>query len=189
MLQTVLPALPTGRQAAGRRFCYYSRAMPDMLVRLYDLPDGGRYLQQAAREGFLLRRAEVWDRERLRRFVAQEFSELWAAETDQAFNRSPITVYIAQREAEIAGFAAYECTRRGFFGPTGVRKELRGKGLGAALLFRCLESMREMGYAYAIIGGVGPASFYEKVCRAFVIPGSEVGIYRPLLELVQREKR
>jgi hypothetical protein len=34
-----------------------------------------------------------------------------------------------------------------------------------------------MGYAYAIIGGVGPAAFYEKVCGAFVIPGSERGIY------------
>ena len=43
--------------------------------------------------------------------------------------------------------------------------------------------MLEMGYAYAVIGGVGPAQFYEKVCGAFVIPGSEVGVYRPLLDL------
>ena len=82
----------------------------------------------------------------------------------------------------------YECTRRGFFGPAGVREDLRGQGLGAALLLRCLHSMREMGYAYAVIGGVGPAEFYEKVCGAFVIPGSEVGIYGPLFELRAKER-
>ncbi len=49
--------------------------------------------------------------------------------------------------------------------------------IGAALLFRCLEAMWEMGYAYAIIGGVGPAEFYEKVCSAFLISGSEQGSY------------
>ena len=157
-----------------------------MLVRLYDLPDSTPYVERAAAAGFTVRRAEPWDRERLRQFVTREFGELWAVEADRAFNQSPITGYVAQRGAEISGFAVYECTRRGFFGPTGVREELRGNGLGAALLFRCLDSMREMGYAYAVIGGVGPAKFYEKVCGAFVIPGSEVGIYQPLFQLMGR---
>jgi hypothetical protein len=44
--------------------------------------------------------------------------------------------------------------------------------------------MREMGYAYAVIGGVGPAEYYEKVCDAFVIPGSEVGVYGSLYRLL-----
>ncbi len=94
-----------------------------------------------------------------------------------AFSHQPITAYIAVKEREFAGFAVYECTRRGYFGPTGVREDLRKSGLGSALLFRCLESMRELGYAYGVIGGVGPAEFYERVCGAFVIPGSERGIY------------
>ena len=46
-----------------------------------------------------------------------------------------------------------------------------------------------MGYAYAIIGGVGPAGFYEKVCGAFVIPGSEVGVYGSLFGLMQKAER
>ena len=58
--------------------------MPDMLVRLYDLPDARRYLQAAAEGGFVLRRAEPWERERLRRFVTREFGELWAVESDGA---------------------------------------------------------------------------------------------------------
>ncbi|HEU4758905.1 MAG TPA: GNAT family N-acetyltransferase [Dehalococcoidia bacterium] len=163
--------------------------MPDMLVRLYALPDGKHYLDKAAAVGFAVRRAEPWDRLRLRQFVTREFGELWAVEADRAFIHSPITGYVAQQDGGICGFAVYECTRRGFFGPTGVREDLRGKGLGATLLLRCLESMREMGYAYAVIGGVGPASFYEKVCGAFVIPGSEIGVYRPLFELMQKERQ
>jgi predicted N-acetyltransferase YhbS len=61
-----------------------------------------------------------------------------------------------------------------------VREDLRSSGAGAALLMRCLESLREMGYGYAIIGGVGPAAFYEKVCGATVIEGSDVSVYGDL---------
>ena len=80
-------------------------------------------------------------------FVKEHFGPLWAVEEDRAFIHEPITAYVATKDGEIAGFAAYECTRRGYFGPTGVREDVRGNGPGAALLFRCLESMREMGYA------------------------------------------
>jgi len=169
--------------------CYYSHTMPDMLVRLYDLPDHARYYEQAAAEGFALRRAEPWDRDRLREFVAGQFGGPWAMEAERAFNHTPITAFLAERGPELAGFAVYECTRRGFFGPTGVHKGVRGLGLGAALLFRCLESMSEMGYAYAIIGGVGPAGFYEKICGAFVIPGSEVSVYGSLFGLMEKAER
>lgn len=44
--------------------------------------------------------------------------------------------------------------------------------------------MREMGYAYAVIGGVGPTEYYKKLCGAFVIPGSEVGVYGSLYRLL-----
>jgi hypothetical protein len=39
--------------------------------------------------------------------------------------------------------------------------------------------MREAGYAYAVIGGVGPNAkgFYEQVVNATEISGSEPGIY------------
>jgi predicted N-acetyltransferase YhbS len=162
--------------------------MPDMLVRLYDLPDSTSHYQRASNAGFTIRRADPWDRDRMRHFVKEQFGPLWAVEANRAFTHTPITAYLATKGGEIAGFAAYECTRRGYFGPTGVREDLRGNGLGAALLFRCLESMCEMGYAYAVIGGVGPAEFYEKICGAFVIPGSEVGVYGSLYELMSKEK-
>jgi len=37
--------------------------------------------------------------------------------------------------------------------------------------------LRELGYAYAIIGGAGPVDFYVKTLGAIPIPGSSPGIY------------
>jgi predicted N-acetyltransferase YhbS len=165
--------------------------MPDMLVRLYDLPEGAAYHARAAAAGIAVRRLDAWDRAVLRRFVTEHFGESWASEADVAFaGGHPITGFVAVEDGSIAGFAVYEASRRGFFGPTGVREDLRGKGVGASLLFRCLEGMREMGYAYAIIGGVGPAEFYEKTCGAKIIEGSDVSVYGDLYrEARERAKR
>jgi GNAT superfamily N-acetyltransferase len=162
--------------------------MPDMLVRLYDLPPSAPYFARAASAGLTVRRADPWDRLRLREFIRSNFQELWAIEADRAFANTPVTAFLGIEGRGIAGFAVYESTRRNFFGPAGVREDLRGRGLGAALLFRCLESMRELGYGYAIIGGVGPAEFYEKTSGAFVIPGSETGVYGSLAEIIPREE-
>jgi predicted N-acetyltransferase YhbS len=151
--------------------------MPDMLVRLYDLPDAAPYDRRAEEAGVAVRRAQPWDRAGVLAFVEQHFGRRWADEAGAAFARQPVSLFVATAEREVIGFAAYEATARDYFGPTGVREDLRGRGIGAALLFRCLAALRELGYAYAVIGGVGPAEFYEKVCGAFVIPGSETGIY------------
>ena len=157
--------------------------MPDMLVRLYDLPDPAPYYARAGAAEVRVRRLDAWDRFALQRFVQKHFTDTWASEADFAFTAGhPITGFIALLRGRIAGFAVYDTSRRGFFGPTGVRDDLRGNGVGAALLFRCLEAMREAGYGYAIIGGVGPAEFYEKVCGATIIPGSERSVYGDLYE-------
>ena len=157
--------------------------MPDMLVRLYDLPDAAPVMQRVENGGFRVRRAAGWDRIRLREFIRANFQDIWAMEADRAFSWTPITCYVATQDGEIVGFAVYECTMHDYFGPTGVREDLRGNGLGEALLLASLGSMREMGYAYAIIGAVGPAEFYEKAVGATVIPGSDPGIFASLAEL------
>jgi GNAT superfamily N-acetyltransferase len=66
------------------------------------------------------------------------------------------------------------------FGPTGTDEKARGLGVGAALLVASLAAMREAGYAYAVIGGVGEhvSGFYQKVVAAVEIADSEPGIYR-----------
>ena len=54
-------------------------------------------------------------------------------------------------------------------------------GIGRALLLRSLAAMRAEGYAYAVIGGVGPQEFYKKCVGAMLIPDSAPGIYRDFL--------
>jgi hypothetical protein len=49
-------------------------------------------------------------------------------------------------------------------------------------LLACLYAMREQGYGYAIIGGVGPAEFYTKTVGATLIEDSTPGVYRGQLE-------
>lgn len=45
------------------------------------------------------------------------------------------------------------------------------------MLLTALDRMRQAGYGYAIIGGVGPTAFYAKTVGAIVIDGSSPGIY------------
>jgi predicted N-acetyltransferase YhbS len=63
----------------------------------------------------------------------------------------------------------------------GVAGQTQGRGIGTALLLSCLHTMATLGYAYAIIGGVGPTEFYRKVVGAIEIAGSSPGIYRDRL--------
>ena len=148
-----------------------------MLVNLLRLPPLEPSLEEMKSAGLVVRRAQPWELTPVREFVAQEFGAAWADEISVGFARQPVTVFVALREGRLAGFAAYECTRKNFFGPTGVVERERGRGLGRTLLLASLWALRESGYAYAIIGGVGPAAFYERAVGATVIPGSTPGIY------------
>ena len=145
--------------------------MPDLLVNLLKLP-----AVESAPE-FHVRRAQPFELTAVRVFVETNFSVSWADEISVGFARQPITVFIATIERQIVGFAAYECTRRGFFGPTGVAESAQGRGIGKALLLAALWGLREMGYVYGIIGAAGPVDFYRKTVGAIIIPGSEPGIY------------
>lgn len=75
-----------------------------------------------------------------------------------------------------AGQTRASSTTPDFFGPTRVLDEEQGGGIGRALLLRSLAAMRAEGYAYAVIGGVGPQEFYKKCVGAMLIPDSVPGI-------------
>ena len=150
--------------------------MPDLLVNLLKLPE------PEVLESVLIRRAQPFELTPVLDFVRENFSARWADEISVGFANKPVSVFIAAIDNKLVGFAAYECTRRAFFGPTGVIEEARGSGIGKALLLSSLVGLRELGYVYAIIGGVGPVRFYQKTVGAIVIPDSEPGIYRDRLE-------
>lgn len=151
--------------------------MPDMLVNLLKLPSQEPLLTNLRESGIIIRRAQPFEMRRVGEFVEKQFNTSWADEITVGYSNKPVSVFIAIQEGEVIGFGAYECTRRAFFGPTGVLESLRGKGVGKALLLACLWGLKEMGYAYGIIGGAGPTEFYTAAAGATVIPDSVPGIY------------
>lgn len=151
--------------------------MPDMLVKLYELPETKNLIQSLASQEITIAPPDLKDRERLLRWVSNVFTPNWVDEFETSFNSSPPTSLVAIKDNTVIGFACYNCTAPNFFGPTGVEKQWRGKGIGKALLISCLQFFKDQGYGYAIIGGVGPTGFYEKAVGATVIEGSVPGIY------------
>ena len=161
--------------------------MPDLLVNLLKLPPLHPLVEEQQRAGVAVRRAQAWEATPLRLFMLENFEPGWADEIAVGYSNKPVTVYLAVREQQVLGFAAYECTRRGFFGPMGVTVDERGRGVGRALLVACLWGLREMGYVYGIIGGAGPTAFYERAVGATVIPDSTPGIYESSLSHIRDE--
>jgi predicted N-acetyltransferase YhbS len=151
--------------------------MPDMLVNLLKLAPPAPLLSELREAGIVIRRAQPHEMTPVRDFVLKNFERGWADEISVGYSNKPVSVYIAIQGGRVVGFGAYECTCRGFFGPTGVKESVRGRGVGKALLLACLWGLREMGYAYGIIGGAGPTHFYERAVGATLIPESVPGIY------------
>lgn len=148
-----------------------------MLVKLYALPPLDVVLDAQRAAGVIIRRARAYELSRVCDFVRTHFSASWADEAHASVAQHPMSLYIAIEAGEIIGFAAYECTARAFFGPTGVLESKRGSGVGKALLIAALHGLKELGYGYGIIGGVGPAEFYAKAVGATLIEGSTPGMY------------
>ena len=155
--------------------------MPDMLVHLRKLPSCDALIEALAREGITIQRAIAPDKFRIVEWVRNFNGNYAAGECDSSMSKTPATCYIAVRGKQILGFACYDATALSFFGPTMVMEAERGKGIGKALLLKCLYAMRDEGYVYGIIGGVGPAEFYEKTVGAALIPDSAPGLYEDFL--------
>jgi predicted N-acetyltransferase YhbS len=116
-------------------------------------------------------------------WVRRNFSDYWVSELTVAMAHQPPGCLVAIVEGEVVGFACYDATARGFFGPTGVAESQRGKGIGAALLHHTLAAMKAQGYAYAIIGGVGPVEFYAGAVGAVPIVAGDGDVYQGLLRI------
>ncbi|MFN8380073.1 MAG: GNAT family N-acetyltransferase [Anaerolineae bacterium] len=155
--------------------------MTDMLVKLYTLPPVEPALQAPREAGVLVRRALAPEKGVVLEWVSTHFHKPWVSEVDVSFARLPISCFIAVKDGQMLGFAVYDATARGFFGPTGVSEDSRGLGLGKALLLACLHDMLNVGYGYAAIGGVGPAEFYAKAAGATIIEDSTPGIYKGMI--------
>lgn len=144
-----------------------------MLIKLYP-PET---LQAAEIADTVIRKAIGPEHSVIGSWVAARFGLGWASEVQVALSNRPITLWIATRGTQLLGFACFDATARGFFGPIGVDDAARSRGVGAALLHACLHDMRSFGYGYAIAGGVGAPGFFERVAGAVEIADSSPGLY------------
>nr|WP_210319177.1 GNAT family N-acetyltransferase [Devosia faecipullorum] len=119
-------------------------------------------------------------------WVRAHFSEYWVSEVSAAMAHQPPGCLIAIVDGQLVGFACYDATARGFFGPTGVTEDQRGKNIGLALFYHTLAAMKAQGYAYAVIGSAGPVDFYVNAAGAMPIPSDKEDIYQDLLRLKPR---
>lgn len=155
--------------------------MPDLLVKLYELPALEPVLARQQTAGVEVRRALAPEKHIVSAWVRDQFEAGWASECEAAFANQPVSCFVAVEAGRLVGFACCDATCKGFFGPTGVDESCRGRGIGKALLLVCLHAMRWAGYGYAIIGAAGPVEFYADAVGAVVIEDSWPGIYRGLL--------
>jgi len=157
--------------------------MSDMLVKLYAIEYACSEVKLSA-SGITVKKACIIDKNIILDFVKTNFSDEtgWINECEYALFNNPISCYIATKDKKIIGFACYDATAKGFFGPMGVIEEFRKKGIGKELLLKSLLSMKENGYAYAIIGWPtkNAADFYKKLVNAKIIEDSppNKSIYR-----------
>jgi GNAT superfamily N-acetyltransferase len=155
--------------------------MPDMLVNLFQLPEWQQREENLKKEGIKIKRAIPPEKARVSAWIEEHFEKAWSSEAEVAFAKSPLTIFIAYQQDQILGFACYDTTAKGFFGPTGVSEKARGRGIGTVLLLKSLLALKESGYAYAVIGDAGPVEYYKKIAKAQVIENSGRGIYQDML--------
>lgn len=152
----------------------------DMIVSLYQLPE------VSLADNIKIKRAFVGDKHHILKFVKENFQESWVNEVEHSLMQEVSKCFIATENGEILGFACYDASAKGFFGPIGVSPGHQKKNIGQALLIRALNAMREYGYGYAIIGWVADAEpFYRKTVGAELIKNGtpENSVYSNLIAL------
>lgn len=149
----------------------------DMIVNLNKSNLNADYTEYLKKKDVIIRKPLGPEKFQVTDWVDHHFGKAWASEADVAICNKPVSCLIAITGKEIAGFACYDSTALGYFGPLGVDERYRSCGIGKALLLSTLSDMRAKGYAYAIIGLTDKFEFYEKLVGATVIAQSDEGIW------------
>ncbi len=151
----------------ARGFKTDRNALVDMTVNLTSADlDSAAAERALAEQGIALRRARCDEVAAVAAFALGEFSVGWLQEVIEAQDYEPLPLFAAFRGADVLSFAVTEVTGPARFGPTGTRRDMRGRGLGGALLKMALRDLRDRGAASADIGWVGPLAFYARAVDA-----------------------
>jgi len=105
------------------------------------------------------RREDVLD------FIERYFGPIWRFEASLG-----ATIFYVEHEGQIAGFSTHDANNRGlgFFGPTGVAPQWRGRGFGRQLLLASLADLQRLGYSRTVIPWTEAVEFYRKACGAVI---------------------
>jgi len=129
---------------------------------------------RASAAGYELRRAERGDaeRERLLGWLGFAHPAAWVFEAARALDHDPPGMHVALAEGELCAFACHDGNNRGlgWFGPAATVEAHRGRGVGRALLVRCLLDIAAAGHREAVIAWIGPQPFYERSVGALAGP-------------------
>jgi len=131
--------------------------------------------------GYAIRRVEPADRKALLDYVERAFASVWAFEVGRALDGPRRAVHAAfHSDGAPVAFAAADGNNQGlgWFGPAGTDPAHRGRGLGEALLLRCLLDVRGLPDG-GVISWVGPKDFYARVAGT-TVDRRFVSLERPL---------
>jgi len=148
------------------RFAESCNMTVDLKISEWDTADEENQLRN---DNIDIRRAKKEDREEILNFLKSEW-ELWQYEVTMAMKTAPGCVFIARQNGKVKAFAAYNGNNigTGWFGPMGTHPDMRGKGIGRILLYRCLKDMKDAGLAESTIPWVAPVCFYAHYAHAQV---------------------
>ena len=109
----------------------------DMIVSLYNLPE------IKVNENIKIKRAFVGDKDIILDFVGKYFRKNWVYEVEHSLMEEVSKCFVATEDGKIIGFACYDSSAKGFFGPIGVEPTRRGENIGQALLVRTLSAIKD----------------------------------------------
>lgn len=94
--------------------------MPDMLVRLYDLPETSSFYKKLEEKGIKILRPMTPNKSKVLNWITENFDGDWADEVSTAFSHAPVSCFIAYdtNERKILGFAL-------MIAPTVISSDLR----------------------------------------------------------------
>jgi GNAT superfamily N-acetyltransferase len=138
---------------------------------------------ESSKNGYRFERVRPNEFEATAQFVKKNFRfGFWSREVRLSYRNDPPTTFIAKdRKGTIVGWASHSISFPESFGPTGITKALRKRGLGGELMKWCLWDMREAGLDTATIRWVegDTIKFYSKVFGAYVCP-----VFYPMSRLI-----
>jgi GNAT superfamily N-acetyltransferase len=123
--------------------------------------------KRLAEQGITFRRGTLADREGAIE-LANSNSMAWGDEVRMSYQNDPASLFVAEKDGKLVHFACYGSGAPMYFGPTLTLPEMRGLGIGAVGLKRCMADLQRLGWGRCEINWAGPLGFYARTVGAYI---------------------